>query len=213
MQLNQPVEYVPLGFLYTNAGWIPVNRVAERFSSYNQPSGFLIESISRISFQRVPFHYRAERRGNDTLEVLGRSTGENLFVGRRFVCPTKDTIATFLLGDTTVAVLTSKTDAPSNIQVAFSSSLLLFSGSSQTTLAEIFDERSARFTPTLHYRGEEHLRRMDELYDGESFDWAQLIRWEQFGRSLVVDLGKGTRVRISWDGTGRDVTYSELKIR
>jgi hypothetical protein len=208
-----PVNYLPSDFLYTRAGWIPVERTVDEFYAYNQPCGFSLENIVKLSYHRAPFRYRAERRGKDTLEFLGASMEEHLFVGRRLVCKTSDTLATFLLSDSSVAVLLSTLESSGSINRSFHSSLILAAGSSAKELAVLLNGSELYCTDSLRFEEKQWDRdrmRWDEMSDDKNFDWSHVYTWERFGRSIVIDLGKGTRLRLSWDGQGNNVTYSRL---
>jgi hypothetical protein len=208
-----PVNYLPLDFLYTEMGWIPVERTIDGFYAYNQPEGFSLENITKLSYKRAMLHYRSERKGKDTLEFLNSSGMGYLFIGRRFVCPTKDTLAMFLLPDSSVAILFSKFESSGTFTRTFLSSLSLAAGSIETTLAEIWNGSELIFTPSLSCKeGEWDKSRMewDKMYDEQNFDWTKIFRWDHFGRSIVVDLGNNIRVQISWSNLGNNVKYLRL---
>jgi hypothetical protein len=208
-----PVNYLPPDFLYTQAGWIPVERTVDEFYAYDQPFGFSLDNIVKLSYHRAPFRYRVEQRGKDTLEFLNASMGEHLFVGRRLVCNTSDTLATFLLSDSSVAVLLSTFESSGSFTRSFLSSLRLAAGSSERVLAELLNGSELYCTDSLRFEEKQWDRdrmRWDEMYDDKNFDWSHVYRWERFGRSIVIDLGNGIRLRLSWDGQGSNVEYSRL---
>jgi hypothetical protein len=208
-----PVNYLPLDFLYTKAGWVPVERITDPFYAYDQPAGFTLENVLKLSFRRATLQYRMEMRGRDTLEFLTTSTGEYCFVGRRFVRQTKDTLATFLLSDSSVAILSSTCESTGTFTQSFSSSLILAAGSSETILGELWNGSWLTFTDSLRFeekQWDQGRMRWDEMYDEKNFDWTGICSWERFGRSMVIDLGNAIRVRISWNDLGGNIAHARL---
>jgi hypothetical protein len=208
-----PTNYLPLDFLYTQQGWVPIEKTVDRFYAYDQPAGFSLHNIVKLSFRRATLHYRTEKRGKDTLEFLTTSTAEYVFVGRRYLCQTRDTLATFLLADSSLATLLSTFESSGTFSRSFSSSLVLAAGSSEKTLAEIWNGSAMTFSDSLQVEDkqwDETRMNWDQMYDDRNFNWTKIYSWENHGRSIVIDLGKGIRVRISWSDLGNDVDYSRL---
>jgi hypothetical protein len=199
-----PMNYLSHYFLYTTVGWIPVERTTDPFNVYNRPFGFALDNINKISFKRGPLSFRMVTKGKDTLRYLSVSRGEFLFVGRRFVFPTRDTLATFFLSDSSTALLVTKFESSGY------SPLILAAGSSKTMLTEFWGETEMRFTDSLRFQEKEWDRNRvnwDDMYSDRNFDWSTIFHWERPGRSIVIDLGNGIRIRISWNDRGGNVTY------
>jgi len=211
-----PLNYFSDYFLYTTAGWTPVERVSDPFYAYNQPSGFILENIDKISFRRGILSYRTAMLGKDTLKYLATSQGEYLFVNSRFVYPTRDTLCTFLLSDSSVGLLATRFESSGTFTRSFLSSLALAAGSSEIQLAVMWDGTFIRFTDSLKFEEKDWDRNRvtwDDMDSEKNFDWSTIFRWEKFGRSIVVDLGRAIRVRISWDDLGHNVRSVKLQIR
>jgi hypothetical protein len=192
---------------------MPVERESDPFYAYNQPFGFGLENIDKISFKKGILSYRTAMFGKDTLKYLRTSEGEYFFVDSRFVYPTTDTLSVFLLSDSSVAVLATRLDCSGTFTRSYISSLVLAAGSSETPLADMWNGTYMRFTDSLKFEEKDWGRyrvSWDDMESEKNFDWSRVFRWEKFGRSIVVHLGPAIRVRISWDDQGRNVTFTKL---
>jgi hypothetical protein len=208
-----PISRLPKHFLYTADGWIPVERRTDSFEAYDQPEVFHLDNIGKVTFERGVLKARRTKRGNDMLTFLTVPQGEFMFVGKRITYPTRDTVATFLLADSSVAVLATKFEASGMYTHSYISYLVLAAGASETVLGEFWNNESMSFSDSLKFEAKDWDRyrvNWDDMESEKNFKWASIFFWERPGRSMVIDLGRGIRVRISWDDRGNNITYTRL---